>query len=225
MEAPEQEQPSTDAVGLNKGAVLVLALVVFGAVSLVISSLPDPPAPEAPTQAHIESPDAPIEQVVQVDESGLVYSWIDVKIGLQSARHLRHIPRAKLGAVQLWHEGWTRKHPDKIYIANLLHAVPGEEVTATLHTRRYFHAAAHAGDIGEVHGMLTEFLASEIAAFSPDSDRQQASREAAKAFEGVEKVRPKSYDEVFEQMLKYRQRQRRQPPPREGVSRETTPEP
>jgi|GEM_PF-6839765 len=220
MDSPEPAQPSANEApsGLNKGAILILAMVVLGVGALVISSL-STPSPEEDFEKRL---DAPNVHTVTLDTSGLIYSWLDVKKGMRSARQLRHVPRAKLGAVQLWHEQWPAPPDDRIYIADLLHAVPGEEVTATLRSRRYLHAATHAGDIGEVHGMLTEFLASEIAAFDPESDRQQASRAAAKTFEKVEAVRPISYDESFEQLLRHTGREpAKRPPAKDSVSRET----
>ena len=136
MDSPEPAQPSANEApsGLNKGAILILAMVVLGVGALVISSL-STPSPEEDFEKRL---DAPNVHTVTLDTSGLIYSWLDVKKGMRSARQLRHVPRAKLGAVQLWHEQWPAPPDDRIYIADLLHAVPGEEVTA----RRFPPAAA-----------------------------------------------------------------------------------
>lgn len=222
MDSPEPAQPLADETpaGLNKGAILILAMALLGFGALALSSLSarstDTKQPDF--ERRLDAPDV---HTVTLDAPGLVYSWLDVNRGMRSARQLAHVPRAKLGAVQLWHAQWPAPPDGMVYVTDLLHASPGEEVTATLRSRRYVHAATHAGDIGEVHGLLTEFFASEIAAFDPRSERQQASREALKAFEKVDAARPITYDETFDQILKYSRGNQARPPGDDTVSRET----
>lgn len=133
-----------------------------------------------------------------VDSVGVYYSYLDHQARYQTVRSRAMIPEELRGVVVVWHEQWGAR-PEAYqgaYVADLSVLGPGMLATARLRSSGYVHAATHAADSGAAHGVLTHFLASEIANFSPQSTRHANARDALELMKEIEKRRVKTYEEI-----------------------------
>lgn len=176
------------------------ARVLGGAVSLLFAGavLWTIIGPNISPRSHAEHAVLPEEHKFAIDSVGVYYSYLDHQARYQTVRSRAMIPEELRGVVVIWHEQWGAR-PEAYqgaYVADLSELGPGMLATARLRSSGYVHAATHAADSGAAHGVLTHFLASEIANFSPQSTRHANARDALELMKEIEKRRIKTYEEI-----------------------------